>query len=49
MTFTIVLRHRVLTDPQGPLCANWEQNLAGMPWDGCCHESCWAIVTGGKQ
>jgi hypothetical protein len=49
MTFTIMPRRRPVTDPQGPLCQDWEQNLAGMPWDGCLHDSCWVIVTGGKR
>ena len=49
MNLTFLFRHRVLLDPQGPLCQDWEANLAGIPWDGCTHGSCWAVVTGGRQ
>ena len=52
VTFTLVFRHRELTDPQGPLCADWEGghlDLRGrLPWEACLHDSCWAIVTGGR-
>lgn len=48
MTMTIAWRRVRHDDPQGPLCAAWDQNLAGQWWDGCAHDSCWAILTGGK-
>ena len=49
MTMTVVFRHRELTDTQGPLCRLLtEPDLGRPPWEGCLHDSCWAILTGGR-
>ena len=48
MTFTIAWRRCRTDDPLGPLCRDWQPDPDSMPWDGCGHDSCWAVVTGGR-